>query len=1503
MTSAGKDVIAIVGISCRFPGGVADPEQFWALLREGRSGVGDIPDGRIDLKRYYDAAPQTPGKTIARFGGYLSDIDQFDADFFGISPREAESIDPQQRLLLETAWEALENAGADVTALKRARVGIFIGQWLADFEQRMSLHPERMDFPMTLGSGRYAASGRIAYAFDFTGPSVTIDTACSSSLTAVHLAVQSLRSGESSLALAGGVNVILAPHIHIAYSQSAMMAPDGCCKFGDARADGYVRSEGAAILVLKPLQAALDAGDRIHAVIRGSAINNDGRSSGSMGTPSRAGQQDLLRRAIEDAGVDPLDVGYVEAHGTGTRAGDKVEIGALASVFGTERPPSRPLLIGSVKTNIGHTEGAAGAAGLIKAVLAVGKGMIPPSLHLETPSPDVPWDIAPVEVPRAATSWPVQPGARLAGVSAFGIAGANAHVIVEGPPQDSSASASEAPLPLVTLSARSDAALRALARRVADRLECQPPDPAELAAFTQRRRTALSHRAVFLAEDAGELRATLYAFAAGGRAFAEGVVDPARPAKVAFIFPCQGGQWVGMARSLIASEPRFRDLLERADAIIRAEAGWSLIEQLCDRTESANWADAIDIIQPALSALSIAYANWLSDHGVPVDAVVGHSMGEVSAAHYCGALSLEDALRIVCRRSILMKEKSGQGAMALVDLPMDEISTALVGLESQVSVAAVNSPRACIISGDIEPVARLVEDFSGRGVFSRLVKVDVASHSPHMEEPAQILLGLLDGLKPADNEIAFVSSLLGRAASGPELGASYWARNLREPVRFADALAVLSEQGATAFVELGPHPALTPSVEQAVPSRDGAQPVTICCGHRDQPERLMLLMTMAKLWCAGTPIDWRHGCRTPARVIDFPLYPWQRRRHWAEAAELTRGSAHSSARPGPDEEARGWMHRVAWHEATQDAAGRPGDQPWLVLGDTVGLAEALEEKGVSVRRGSLAELETPLATIGPHAKALNILLAAPEGAEAPFLPVRVAKAMRQGASARVWFVTRGARNPVGSTRLDVEHAALCGAARAFGDERPDIWGGLLDLPGGDEASPETALAAEWLLNPGNEDQIALRGGRAFVPRLVPAQDAAGARLTWRPDGAYLITGGLGDVGLAIAKAMVEDGARRLILAGRTELPLRQTWRLIDPQSKIGRRVQAICELESMGAAVHCWAMDGSDENAVAGLLADYAAEGWPPIHGVIHLAAILDRQLMIETTTASFEATLSAKLRSAQILDRLLPDLDCFILFSSVTTLLPQSGMSSYIAANTGLEALAADRRARGLPASCITWGTWRGAGLMAGESALAALDELRLQGIGSFTAERGAALFSWAAGHADPFLAVLPVDWVAFTKTHAGRAEPLLQELKGAAGKGGLAIRLAECAGPERLGIMVQVISETVARTLQLPAAEVDPGREFGAMGLTSLLAMEMRNRLERTLGRPLSATLAWNYPTVAALSAYLAGEDSTDHRKPGIVLAEAAPTVSAQFAAIANLTDDDALTALRRRRAGGAS
>ncbi|MBI5722134.1 MAG: type I polyketide synthase [Burkholderiales bacterium] len=927
-SSGGDHAVAIVGIGCRFPGGVVDVASFWQLLKEGRDAITEIPASRIDIDRLFDPRPATPGHVVTRRGGFVDGIEAFDAAFFGISPREAERLDPQQRLLLETAWEALEDAGADVSRLEGSRTGVYVGQWMSDFESRLFADTDKIDFLMSTGSGRYAASGRLSYALGLRGPSLTLDTACSSSLVAVHLASRALRNGDCELALAGGVNLILQPYIHLAYSQSRMMAPDGHCKFGDASGDGYVRSEGAGIVVLKRLAQALADGDRIYAVVRGSATNNDGRSSGVLGRPSRIGHEELLRAAYADAGVPPARVGYVEAHGTGTRAGDPVEIGALGAVLGEGREAGATCLVGSVKTNIGHTESAAGVAGLIKAALVLHRGEVPASLHFNDPNPQVPWAQLPFRVPASTVAWPASTSReppRVAGVNSFGISGTNAHAVLEAAPAVPSPAPASQHLDdahgprhfptrpaLLVLSARSPEALRELASRYARRVAGLPRDRLDdLCWAAATRRTPLSHRAAFVADDAAGLAAQLTAHAAGEAAAAEGQVGDAVPAAPVFIVPGQGGQWVGMARDLLAHEPAFRAALEACDAAAAPHLGGSIVAQLALDAEAPGYRlDRIEFIQPTLVALAIAQARWLQSVGIAPGALVGHSMGEVGAAHLAGVLDLAEAMRIICRRSALMSRTRGQGGMAMVGLSMHETERRLAGMPGRtekLSVAASNSPASSVVSGEPRSLDEFITELEAAGHFARRVQVDVASHSPQMDGPAAALTAELAGLAPREATLPIQSTVLGRAAAGSEFDAAYWGRNMRQPVRFDACVAALLDGGATCFVELGPHPVLCGSVQQTAEARSetdaAAAPATavtaVACGRRDEPGAMGLMTVVGRLWAQGCALDWTALLPRARSHVDLPLYPWQRERHWCEAAnQMASAGAAAAASAG-----------------------------------------------------------------------------------------------------------------------------------------------------------------------------------------------------------------------------------------------------------------------------------------------------------------------------------------------------------------------------------------------------------------------------------------------------------------------------------------------------------------------------------------------------------------------------------------------------------------------------
>jgi len=872
----GNAPIAIVGMACRLPG-ANSVDEFWDVLRSGRCSIGPVPMDRFDIDALYDPTPATPGKVMSRWGGFLTGIQMFDAGCFGISPREAVFLDPQQRLLLKTAWEALEDAGQAIEDLAGSNTGVFTGLWLNDYEARLFGATPETDFYMTTGTGRYAASGRISYCFGLEGPSLTVDTACSSSLVAVHLACQSLWTGECSLAIVGGANIILQPNVTVAYSQSQMMATDGRCKFGDARADGYVRSEGAGVVVLKPLKQAMANRDPIYAVIRGSAVNNDGQSSGSLGKPSPSGQERLLRIAYEKAGVSPGSVQYIEAHGTGTRAGDPVELSTLGAVLAGGR--TSPCLVGSVKTNVGHTEAAAGITGLIKTVLSLYHRTLPPSLHCRELNPDIPWAELPVRIVRELTPWPSEPGDGLAGVTAFGITGTNAHVVLGEAPQPALKKDVEVcdRAVLVPISARSWKSLRGLAETYASWLGSNQVSLRDLAYSASRRRSHHACRLAISGETWADLKQQLENWLVSGPT-TEGEVGR----KIVFVFPGQGSQWLGMGRELIEREVVFRECLEECDRAARPFLNWSLLEQLqCDETSPSYRLSEIDCIQPLLLAIEIALAQLWRSWGIEADAVIGHSMGEVAAAFVAGALTLEDAMRVICCRSKLLRRTAGRGAMALVDLSTAETEAELAGFEEQLSVAVSNSPASTVISGDPAAVEQVLQRLEERGVFCRPVRVDVASHSPQMDPLQPELIAALRDLRPAKAAIPIYSTCRASVLDGTECDAAYWADNLRRPVLFSRMTQELLTSGHGVFIEMSPHPVLLPAIEQGF-QHAGRAGVAVASLRRKEPEQRTILNSLGTVYQLGFLPRWEQ-LNPAGEFIKLPRYCWDEERFWCES--------------------------------------------------------------------------------------------------------------------------------------------------------------------------------------------------------------------------------------------------------------------------------------------------------------------------------------------------------------------------------------------------------------------------------------------------------------------------------------------------------------------------------------------------------------------------------------------------------------------------------------------
>ncbi|HEX8699025.1 MAG TPA: type I polyketide synthase, partial [Myxococcaceae bacterium] len=878
-----REPIAIVGMACRFPGGADSPEAFWRLLRDGVDATSPVPKERWDAEQLYDENPETPGKIYVRRGGFLEGVDRFDAGLFGISAREAAAVDPQHRMFWELCWEAIERAGHAPLGLGGSATGVYVG--ISNHEYPPGgVEPTEADPLMIGGNATSFIAGRLSYMLGLRGPSVALDTACSSSLVAVHLACQSLRSRETDLALAGGVNLILSPNGTLLLCKARALAPDGRCKAFDASADGYGRGEGGGVVVLERLSDALARRAPILAVIRGSAVNQDGHRSG-LTVPNPKAQTELIRAALANAGVRPADVQCVEAHGTGTALGDPIEMRALGEVYAEGRTLDRPLWVGSVKTNLGHLESAAGIAGLLKTVLALRHRHLPPHLHFARPNPDIPWHALPLQVNDALRPWERDGGRRMAGVSSFGGSGTNAHVVLEEAP-DAPATpvlSGEERAQVLTLSAKQEETLRALAARYEAHLAENPALSVPEICFTANTgRAHLSHRLAVVGRSASELRALLQG-AAQGREEAgvvSGVVRGAARPKVAFLFTGQGSQYVGMGRGLYQTQPVFRRALERCAELFGPWLNQPLLSVMhAEETGGESLLNETGFTQPAIFSLGYALAELWRSLGVEPAAVLGHSVGELAAACVAGVLSLEDSVTLVAERSKRMQALPPGGAMFAVTCGEEAVRAVLATRGPDVSIAALNGPAETVLSGEERAVTEVVDALKSQGIQVKRIPVSHAFHSARMEPILEDFERAVSKLSFQAPRLKLVSGLTGRLDGGAATGAPYWRKQLREPVRFSDGVRALAELGVDTFIELGPSPTLSSLARTCLPEGPHRWLPSLK-SRRD--DAATFLGSVARLYASGADIRWEGLSPDGLRRIELPTYPFQRQRYWMQ---------------------------------------------------------------------------------------------------------------------------------------------------------------------------------------------------------------------------------------------------------------------------------------------------------------------------------------------------------------------------------------------------------------------------------------------------------------------------------------------------------------------------------------------------------------------------------------------------------------------------------------------
>lgn len=888
--------VAVIGMSCRLPGNISTPEAYWELLKNKVDAIEDIPKERWDFGQFYDPEKNTKGKMYTRQGGFLRDVEMFDNVFFKISPLETESLDPQVRIMLELSYEAFEHAGIDTTKLAGSLTGVFIGLTIVDYIEKdiRSNNPAAINAYSVMGTQMSSASGRISYAYGLEGPSISLDTACSSSLTTVHLACQSLLSGETDLALAGGVNLILSPKYHVAFCELGALADDCRSKSFDASANGFVRSEGAGLVLLKRLEDARRDNDNILAVICGSGVTNDGASKGYT-VPKMEAQAKAIQIAMKMAGVGPDDIGYYETHGTGTSVGDPIEMEGIVSVFKNRKAPSK-LYAGSSKTNIGHCESAAGIAGLLKSILALRHNLIPPNLHFNVPNPAIKWDEIPVAVPTEAVDWSPSESPRYACVSAFGLSGTNVNIILrEGEsstlPNESNI---EKEIFVLPVSAASPTALKKLARSYADLLSASEGDKwKEICIAASVHRSHLGCRYITSGSSCQQIVDDIEATLSDDKIIFNNVSQK----KIVFVFPGQGAQWIGMGRELMEKESAFRAKMIECDEALSHYTTWSLLTEI-KKDSPDNRFQEVDVIQPILFAIEVSLACLWQSWGLTPDVVLGHSMGEVAAAHIAGVLSLQDAAAIICKRSALAKTTSGEGSMALIELSYEDALKLIQGHEDDIAIGACNGPRSTVISGSFEQVDKILTKLNEEGVFNKRINVDYASHSPQMDKLKTPLLKQLHNIQPRKGIIPIYSTVFNKLIDGDEMGALYWSDNLRKSVLFAQAVEALLNADDCIFIEVSPHPILLQLVDQAIEYYEKTSSCSVFSTKRDTAEQDALLNNFKYAYQSGASIDWtKYYQRSRVQHHHLPMYPWQRDRFWIDSVETSRvntntGSSH-----------------------------------------------------------------------------------------------------------------------------------------------------------------------------------------------------------------------------------------------------------------------------------------------------------------------------------------------------------------------------------------------------------------------------------------------------------------------------------------------------------------------------------------------------------------------------------------------------------------------------------
>ena len=1433
--------IAIVGMAMRLPGKIKNADDLWNVLVNGIDCIEEIPANRWDKDALFDPDPNAPGKLYIKEGGFIEDIEYLDGPFFNISPIELESTDPQQRMLLEVTHEAFENAGIDVNSLIGSDTGVFIGIDNVDYEARQirSKDYKLISGYCYTGTGPTGASGRISYTMGLRGPCMTIDTACSSALTCTHVAMQALRNKDCKIAVVGAASIISEPDQSLNFCRLGALSPEARCKSFDDAANGYIRSEGVCAMIIKRLSDAQKDGDNILAIIKGSAVNQDGKSK-RLTAPSTAAQGLMHAAALKNAQLQPTDIDYIEAHGTGTKVGDPVEINGILLAYKNFRTKDKPLYIGAIKSNIGHMECNAGMASMFKVITALQHDIIPKSIHFHTPNTLIDWNNIPIVVAKDNIAWKRENGKiRYAGVSGFGATGSNAHIIIGDVPEN--------PFPqqkqklrndifVLPLSAKSEQALLDLANTYADFIENSEHALEDICAMAALRRSHFDLRETFVATSKEELIEKLKDFSENSNYISKKKFDSKEKIKTVFVFPGQGAQWISMGKALMESEPVYKSELEECAAVFSKYVDWNLIEEI-NKPETESRLHEIDIVQPVLVAVEIALAALWMSKGIFPDVVVGHSMGEIAAAYVAGNISLDDAAKIIITRSKLMKQLSGKGEMGATDLTVEEASDLLKGYEDRLSVAVMNSKNSTVISGEPTALNEVFAKLESQGRFNRKVKVDVASHSPQMDAIKQDLFQALENIQPQNSTIQFYSTATNEMVNGENLNADYWTKNLRNPVQFGNAVQEILKESQVAFIEMSPHPLLIHAMNENIQE---ANAVAIASYTRDKDELTEFYSNFGELHASNFWVDWKSVYPNIGEFVLLPNYAWQKERYWFDQQP-----EFVSALNVVKKDISKNLYNINWNEIKLDATITAKNI--LIIKDTYEhykvVENALKEKGCSVITIDLNDsLEGIKADLVIHMRSFYKETAFSFYLECGILSLQKLinhfNATHQ--HPKICVLTNGSfiLNQDKTTNLNA--AMLTGVLRTLENEHEEINFLQIDISN-EIIDEEINQIASLVFTDKKYKEIAVRHQSVFTTTIEKTTAALKKTKQIYADKTYVVVGGTSGLGLSTVKWLVENNAKNILVLSR---------------SGAKGETQALFEkFKSDGVFINDVTADVMHMDSIQDALSSA-----PNVAGVFYAAGILDDGAFENLTKEQFENVINTKAIGAWNLHQLTQNknLDFFVLYSSAAGIVGSAGQSNYNAANTFMDSLAHFRNANNQNALSVDFGTIAEIGLAARQENRA--DRLAEQGVTAIQpSELNAYFDSLFLSDATQVMA-MEIDFTKWSQfNHAVLKNNFYSKVVSQSTdviSTTVADKPAFASIDDYKKHIKDTIKQHISSATKLAVSKIKEDETFKALGVDSLHALQLKNKLQDDFNLSINVAAVWQYPTVQKLADFIGNE-----------------------------------------------